>query len=372
MKKIAFLLPNLTGGGAERVAVNLASSFASSGFDVDIVLCSAYGELLKELDTRINVVDLESTRLRHAFFPLLRYLKAERPDAMLALMWPLTLLGITAFKWAKLPGQIVVSDHTTFSQAPLLKKKLTRMFFKSSLPMVYPFADARLAVSKGVADDLSALGSLKRKSISVIYNPVSSNVQYFTEQQSQEAWHDFDAKKIVAVGALKWAKDYPSLLRAFALLLQKERAMLSIVGQGDLLPELKALTKQLGINTYVNFVGFSNKASAWMASADLLVLSSHYEGFPMVVIEALANGTPVVSTDCKSGPREILCDGKYGKYGKYGKLVPVGDAEALAQAMIEALQEEHDTEALKLRAADFSVDKIAEQYLDVIFPERLR
>lgn len=365
MKKIALFLPDLRGGGAEKVALILANEFVQQGFSVDVALCNAKGELLTALDPRINVVDLKSPRLRNAFFPLLRYLKVERPDALLALMWPLTVLAVIAFKWARLPGRVVVSDHTTFSQAPLLKKRLTRWFFKGSLPLVYPFADARLAVSNGVADDLSTLSNLKHESIDVIYNPVLSNVKLFTKQQSEDAWQNFSGKKIVAVGALKWAKNYPSLLHAFALLLEKEESKLSIVGQGDLLPELEALTTQLGITDQVHFVGFSNEAYAWMASADLLVLSSHYEGFGNVLVEAMSVGTPVVSTDCKSGPREILCD------GKYGKLVPVGDADALAQAMLESLQEEHDIEALKQRAADFAVDKIADQYLAVMFPERL-
>lgn len=364
MKKIAFLLPSLIGGGAERVAVNLANNFILKGFEVDIILCNAYGGLLSQLDKSINVIDLNAIRLRNAFSPLLHYLKVVRPDALLASMWPLTLLAVAAFKGAKLPGHVVTSDHTTFSQTPLLKNNLTRMFFKSSLPLIYPFANARLAVSEGVADDLSVLGHLNRKSISVIYNPITSHTQFFTEDQNQKAWSGFVGKKIVAVGALKWAKDYPSLLRAFALLLQKEQAMLSIVGQGALLSELETLANQLGIEKYVNFVGFSDMPYAWMESADLLVLSSHYEGFGNVVVEAMSVGTPVVSTDCKSGPREILCD------GKYGKLVPVGDVNALAKAMLQSLREEHDTEALKNRAADFTVDKIAEQYLNVIFPER--
>jgi glycosyltransferase involved in cell wall biosynthesis len=365
IKKVTIFLPNLKGGGAEKVALLLSNEFVNQGFNVDILLTNAEGELLAALDNRINVIDLKCSRLRHTFFPLLRYLKAERPDALLALMWPLTLLAVTAFKRAKLPGCVITSDHTTFSQAPLLKKNLTRMFFKSSLPLIYPFADARLAVSEGVADDLSVLGSLKRKSINVIYNPVSSDSNRFTENQNQEAWNGFSGKKIVAVGALKWAKNYPSLLQAFALILQKEQAMLSIVGQGELLSELETLANQLGIEKYVSFVGFSDTPYAWMASADLLVLSSHYEGFGNVLVEAMSVGTAVVSTDCKSGPREILCD------GKYGKLVPVGDVDALSQAMLQSLQEEHDVEGLKRRAADFAVDKIAAQYLDLMFPERL-
>lgn len=359
MKKIAVFLPDLRGGGAEKVALLLANEFVQQGYAVDVILCIAQGEFLSVLDARINVVDLKSPRLRNAFFPLLRYLKAERPDVLLALMWPLTLLAVTAFKHAKLPGHVVVSDHTTFSQSPLLKKALTRYFFKYSLPLIYPLADARLAVSKGVADNLSSLGNIQRDSITVIHNPVSSDTTRFTEEQSEKAWQGFSGKKIVAVGALKWEKDYPTLLKAFALLLKKEEAYLSIIGQGALLSELKAIAEQLGIRKQVNFAGFSPTPSAWMASADLLVLSSSCEGFGNVIVEALNVETSVVSTDCKSGPREILCD------GKYGKLVPVGDVDALAQAMFESLNEHHDVDTLKLRATEFSVDKIAKQYLEV-------
>jgi glycosyltransferase involved in cell wall biosynthesis len=365
MKKIAIFLPNLKGGGAEKVALLLSNEFVSQGFNVDILLTNADGELLAALDKRINVIDLKCSRLRNAFYPLLRYLKVEHPDALLAFMWPLTLLAVTAFKCAKLSGRVMTSDHTTFSQAPLLKNNLIRKFFRSSLPLIYPFADARLAVSNGVADDLANLGRIKRDSIVVINNPVAASSTLFTTQKSQAVWQGFKGKKIVAVGALKWAKNYPLLLQAFAKLLEKENAMLTIVGQGELLIELENLTKELGIHKFVQFVGFSETPLSWMESSDLLVLSSHYEGFGNVIVEAMSVGTPVISTDCKSGPREILCD------GKYGKLVPVGDVDALAQAMLQSLQEEHDIESLKMRAADFSVDKIAAQYLDIIFPKRL-
>ncbi|WP_298807447.1 glycosyltransferase [uncultured Psychrobacter sp.] len=364
-KKIAFLLPNFSTGGAEKVTSILANEFANKGFSIDLVLLDAHGELLTTLDSRINVIDLKSSRIRQGFLPLLQYLKAERPDTLLALMWPLTLLAVLAFKLANLPGRVVVSDRTTYSQSPLLKSRLNRFIFKSSIPLIYPLANARLAVSAGVADDLSNLSRINRDNITVVHNPISQNIPAFSMQQQQTAWQNFHGKKIVAVGSLKWAKNYPLLLQAFAILLQKEQAILTIVGQGELLSELELNAKKLGIEAYVQFVGFSKVPQKWIASADLFVLSSHYEGLPNVIIESLAMGTPIVSTDCKSGPREILCD------GKYGKLVPVNDIDAFAQAMLQSLKEEHDIEGLKKRAADFSVDKIAAQYLDIMFPERL-
>ena len=358
MKKIAFFLPDLRCGGAEKVALLLANEFIQQGFNVDMVLSKAQGEFLSELNSQIRIVDLKADRIRYVFKPLLKYFKSEKPEVVLASMWPLTLLAVVAFKSAKLSGSVVVSDHTTFSQAPLMQKRSMRWFFKYSLSLVYPFANAIVAVSDGVADDLCGLGGLKRKSITVISNPVEINTNLSTEEEGYRNWKSHSGKKIIAVGALKKEKDYPSLLEAFSLLIKKEDAYLTILGKGDLLTELKALAVKLEIAERVNFAGFSRKPSAWLAASDLLVLSSNCEGFGNVLIEAMSVGTPVVSTDCKSGPKEIL------ENGKYGILVPVGDVSALAKAMCKSINGKHDKNILKSRAADFSVDKIAKQYIE--------
>ena len=358
MKKIAFFLPDLRCGGAEKVALLLANEFIKQGFNVDMVLSKAQGEFLSELSSQIRIIDLKADRIRYMFKPLLKYFKSEKPDVVLASMWPLTLLAVVAFKAAKLSGSVVVSDHTTFSQAPLMQKRSMRWFFKYSLSSVYPFANAIVAVSDGVADDLCGLGGIKRKSITVIFNPVETNTSRFTEDEGYRNWKNSKGKKIIAVGALKKEKDYPSLLEAFSLLLKEEDAHLTILGQGDLLADLKALAIKLEIAERVNFAGFIRNPSAWISSSDLLVLSSNCEGFGNVLIEAMSVGTPVVSTDCQSGPKEIL------ENGKYGILVPVSDINALANAMYKSINDKHDRDALKNRAADFSVDKIAKQYIE--------
>lgn len=358
MKKIAFFLPDLRCGGAEKVALLLANEFIKQGFNVDMVLSKAQGEFLSELSSQIRIIDLKADRIRYVFNPLLKYFKSEKPDVVLASMWPLTLLAVVAFKSAKLSGSVVVSDHTTFSQAPLMQKRSMRWFFKYSLSSVYPFANAIVAVSDGVADDLCGLGGIKRKSITVISNPVETNTSLFTEDEGYRNWKNSNGKKIIAVGALKKEKDYPSLLEAFSLLLKEEDAHLTILGQGELLADLKVLAIKLEIAERVNFAGFSRNPSAWISSSDLLVLSSNCEGFGNVLIEAMSVGTPVVSTDCQSGPKEIL------KNGKYGILVPVSDINALANAMYKSINDKHDRDALKNRAADFSVDKIAKQYIE--------
>lgn len=360
MKKIAFFLPDLRCGGAEKVALLLANEFIKQDFNVDMVLSKAQGEFLLELNSQIRIVDLKADRIRYVFKPLLKYFKSEKPDVVLASMWPLTLLAVVAFKSAKLSGSVVVSDHTTFSQAPLMQKSSMRWFFKYSLSLVYPFADVIVAVSNGVADDLCGLGGLRRKSITVISNPVEINTDLCPEEEGFRNWKNYKGKKIIAVGALKKEKDYPSLLKAFSLLLKKEDAYLTILGQGDLLADLKSLAVNLDIADRVDFAGFSRNPSAWMASSDLLVLSSNCEGFGNVLIEAMSVGTPVVSTDCQSGPREIL------ENERYGRLVPVGDINALANAMYTSLNDQHNINALKSRADDFSVDKIAKQYIGAL------
>ena len=358
MKKIAFFLPDLRCGGAEKVALLLANEFIQRGFNVDMVLSKAQGEFLPELSSQIRIVDLNADRIRYVFKPLLKYFKSEKPDVVLASMWPLTLLAVVAFRSAKLSGSVIVSDHTTFSQAPLMQKRSMRWFFKYSLSLIYPFANAIVAVSDGVADDLCELGGLKRIKITVIPNPVEINTDLCIEEEGYSNWKNHSGKKIIAVGALKKEKDYPLLLEAFSLLLKKEDAYLTILGQGDLLADLEALAIKLDITERVNFAGFSRKPSAWIAISDLLVLSSDCEGFGNVLIEAMSVGTPVVSTDCKSGPKEIL------ENEKYGILVPVGDVSALAKAIYKSINDKHDRQALKNRAAEFSVDKIAKQYIE--------
>ena len=172
----------------------------------------------------------------------------------------------------------------------------------------------------------------------------------------------FTDLRIETVGTLKAVKDFPTLLRAFARLREQANARLLILGEGEGRAELESLVQSLGLSDAVELPGFVGDPGPYYAKADLFVLSSDHEGFGNVIPEALGRGVPVVSTDCPSGPREILCD------GKYGALVPVGDAEALAQAMLASLQSTHDPAALKARARDFAVDTIAGQYLDHLLP----
>ena len=362
--KLALLLPHLHGGGAERVAVNLANCFSQRGYAVDMVLLSAEGDFLSDLHSKVNVVDLKVDRMRQVLFPLINYLRQARPAAMLACMWPLTIAAVAGRAFSRVPTRIVLAEHTTWSRSELLKRPMVEWQVRNSMHWVFPAADGIVAVSQGAADDLARFANLEANAITCIYNPVVGDAKPpAPEPLSPLGWWAGQHRKVLAVGTLKKVKDYTTLLNAFALLLQQVDARLLILGEGECRPALEAQVRQLGIDASVFMPGFVKDISPYYQQADLHVLSSTAEGFGNVIVEALAVGTPVVSTDCPSGPREILSD------GQFGRLVPVGDAVAMANAMSEFLSATHDTTALIARAQNFSIDESTDQYLELLFPK---
>lgn len=361
-KTIAIIIADLRGGGAERVAVNLANGFVAHGYQVDLVALSAAGQLLSELHPKVRVVNLGVARLRRVLAPLVRYLRSARPAAVLGFMWPLTSLLVVARAISLVKLRLVLSEHCTWSQSELLPRPLMRWRIALSMRLTFPRADAIVCVSRGAADDLAQFASLERSKISVIYNPVvrPRGVTTVATPSEPKDWCVGDHYRIVAVGSLKEIKDHSTLLKAFAALRQSLDVKLLVLGEGHCRPALQAQIEELGIQDSVFMPGFFPDPTPYFAHADLHVLSSTSEGLGNVIIEALAMGTPVVSTDCPHGPREILLD------GKYGNLVPVSDASSLCQAMAQSLVTTHDHAALVRRAEQFTVDAAVDQYLQIL------
>jgi glycosyltransferase involved in cell wall biosynthesis len=252
-----------------------------------------------------------------------------------------------------------------WSRSELLERRTVGWQVRTSMQRFFPWADGVVAVSNGAADDLAQFAGLKREMISVIYNPVTSDESTppSVAPSQPQSWCSGGHRRILAVGTLKEIKDYATLLKAFALLRKRVDARLLILGEGECRSDLEIQARALGIADAVLMPGFVKDLSPYYRHADLHILSSTGEGFGNVVVEALAAGTPVVSTDCPSGPREILCD------GKFGRLVPVGDSVALATAMEESLSATHDTAALQARAQDFLIVKAVDQYEKLLFPD---
>jgi glycosyltransferase involved in cell wall biosynthesis len=356
------LLPNLTPGGAERLHLNLANDWVSRGFRVEFVLQEKRGQLLSSLPTGM-AVDLKVTRARSLLPPLIRYLKSRQPDALLAAMWPLTVIAPVAARIAGFSGRVVVSEHAPQSLAYKHRGSLHDIVMRSSMALGYRQADACVGVSAGVVNDMATLSGLPRTRFAVIHNPAALGAAVGSPRPLPKALQGVVGPLILSVGTLKAVKRHDLLIDAFARLPVALGATLCILGEGQ---ERATLERQIlanGLSGRVLLPGFADKTAPWYAHAALFVLSSDYEGFGNVIVEAMEQGIPVVSTDCPYGPREIL-DG-----GRYGTLVPVGDVAALAEAMQDALLCEHNTEELRCRARDFSVDRAADAYLDVLFPQ---
>lgn len=363
-KKLAIFLPNMGGGGAERVALNLANSWITMGFDVDLVLLKAEGPLLDMLPPDIRVVDLQTSSLLNLVIKLANYLRRHQPDALLACMWPLTVIAVISRFIGHKKCRLVLAEHTTWSTAPLYKRKIPRLIIRLTMRLLFPRADHVLAVSKGATDDLEKIAMLPPGIISTMYNPVVGLAKPSVDTPTTpRGWCQGNHRRILAVGNLKGIKDFGTLLQAFEQLTrQGVNAHLLILGEGECRGALESQAVDLGISSRVHMFGFVADTSPYYRHAELFVLSSKGEGLPNVIIEALASGTPVVSTDCPSGPREIL------ENGRYGRLVPVGNVEALSEAMLESLNSEHDTQILEKRAQDFTIDKISRSYLDLMLP----
>ena len=356
---LTLFLPSLRGGGAERVLVNLANGFAERGYGVDLVLAKAEGVYFDQLSPAVRVVDLHTPRVLRALPGLVSYLRRERPAALLSALNHANVIACLAHRLARVPTRLVISERNTLSvsRPQNARGRLVPWFMR----WTYPWADAVVAVSQGVADDLVRTLGIAAERVKVIYNPVVDDELLAKAQEPLDhPWFTDGAPPVVlGVGRLTEQKDFPTLIRAFARVRTHRRARLMILGEGELRPQLEALVRQLGLQDDVALPGFVANPFAYMARAAVFVLSSRWEGLPGALIQAMACGAPVVSTDCPSGPREILED------GRWGRLVPVGDVDALAEAISATLSDGKRPD-VAARAAAFRVEEAVEGYLHVM------
>ena len=365
--RIAIYLPSLRGGGAERAMLTLANGIAEMGYTVDLVLAKAEGPYLQEVSELVRVVDLGAPRVAKSLLGLVRYLRREHPTAMLSALNYANIIAIVARKIARVHTRLVVSERANFSVSKANDKHMRSRFMGQLMHIFYPHADGVIAVSKGVAEDLAANIRMPISSINVVYNPVvNETLLRDAEESCDHPWLETGGGPVIlGVGRLTPQKDFFTLLNAFKILLQTHEARLLILGEGTLRSALEAEIKHLDLADFVQMPGFVDNPYPIMRFSSLFVLSSAWEGLPNVLIQAMACGTPVVSTDCPSGPVEIL------ENGRWGRLVPVGGVTELAEAMAATLDETEHPEVAK-RAADFSVDRSVKEYLKVLLSEKGR
>jgi len=362
-QRIALYLPSLCGGGAERVMVTLANGFSARGYAVDLVLASADGPYLKDVAMEVRVVDLRASRVALSLPGLVSYLRRERPVSMLSAMGHANVIAIAAQYLARVPTRVIVSERANFSRTKSHITSFSHLILGWFMKIAYPLANGIVAVSTGVAEDLVMSIGLTRSHVDVVYNPVVTDELY--RKASMNLYHPWLAPGqppvVLGAGRLEPQKDFATLIEAFAKLRRERDVRLMILGEGALRNSLEKQVQALGLEASVCFLGFMDNPFVYMRHAALFVLSSIYEGLPNALIQAMACGTPVVSTDCPSGPAEILED------GKWGRLVPVRDANALAYAMTATLDEKVHPE-VATRAAEFNVERAVDGYLKLLVP----
>lgn len=360
---IAIYLPSLRGGGAERAMATLANGFADRGLKVDLVLAQAEGPYLSEVSPGVRVVNLQSGRVLPSLPGLVRYLRRERPQAVLSALNHANVIAVVARMLAGVPVRLVVSERNNVSLSGSSSKNLRSRVVPHMMRWAYRKADGVTAVSGGVADDLANAINLPRDRISVIFNPVvTPELIEKSRMPLEHPWlGEGKPPVILGVGRLTPQKDFSTLIHAFAQVRTVRDCRLVILGEGELRAELEQLVASLGVQDSVQLPGFADNPFAWMSRVRLFVLSSRWEGLPNVLIQAMACGTAVVSTDCPSGPDEIL------EGGKWGRLVPVGDEEALAEAMVTLLgMPENQLSDVRQRAGGFRPELAVDAYLKIL------
>jgi glycosyltransferase involved in cell wall biosynthesis len=392
-RRVALFTAKMDAGGVQRAIVSLARDFVARGVEVELLLSRARGEMLAELPREVRVRELaarwplaaralydvpgDARKLAPSFVatgmpravrslaPLADHLRREAPDALLATPMPCALVALWAAALAGSPVRIVAREANTLSQQIAQRSQLFTRHLPALAHAWYPRAAGIVTVSEGVADDLSRSAAIPRERIVTIHNPLDvARIRALAAEQPTLPWlRDAAGPPVIAAaGRLVHAKDFATLIRAFARVRARRAARLVILGRGPERLRLALLARRLGVARDVQLAGYVANPFAVMARARVFALSSRYEGLANVLREALACGANVVATDCPSGSAEVL------RNGALGRLVPVGDAGALADALLAALDETLSPEAVRARIDSVSGGDAASRYLELLLP----
>jgi len=370
---VSLFLPTLLMGGAEKVLVELANGLSREGWTVDMLVMSRTGPLIDKLDKMVNLVNLDSSSYRQGILALSRYYECRRPTLILTSMYSTGLAAISARVLSRHRPKIILGAHSSLvkeiENAANLKDKY---LLKPLSKILFPHADAIIAVSRGVASEFDQLINHRKTRLTVIYNPVIPlDFIKLKEVPVSHPWLVHESfrqyKVLITVGRLVSSKGYEVLLKAFSLVRKVHDCRLIIIGDGPLREALDIQSRTLGIDDYVDFLGWQSNPYPFLAKADLFLLASRWEGFANVIVEALACGCQVVATNCQYGPEEIL------EGDRYGRLAEVNNSVDIANKIIQVLNEpvtRHNKDNRMARGRKFSVQASVQHY-DAFFSELL-
>lgn len=359
--RLAVIIPSLEGGGAERVVINLLNEFSvKQHVQVDLIVFQRTGALLHSIPRSVKLHSLDSSRAAASVFKLYYYLYKTKPAAVLSHLAHTNILSalVRIILWKR--PRLYIVDHIPITQyLDAIENPIIKRLHRLLINFLYPSATRIFSVSSGIREELAELLPRSQHKVFTIYNPITPISESYGIS-CNIAMLIPKGRFILGLGRLVEQKNFQFLIRAAAPVLQEKTLNLVIAGIGPQIDYLKDIARQSGIEDRVFFLGYVAKPSELIRKADVLALASLYEGLPTVLIEALAFGTQVVSTDCPTGPNEILCG------GKYGWLSPVGDFDAFRENLTAALDSPLPPSHLQIRARDFDRSKSAMRYLDLM------
>lgn len=361
---IALLISSFSAGGVQRVMLNLANELTIRGYSVILIAVSGKGPLRSKVSSLVKVRDLNSSRVLFSLGGLIDFFKTERPLVFISGQTHLNAISSIGKKLSGSQTHLIVVEHNHMSSVIKGENKWADRLRPLWARFFYPWANEILAVSEGVASDLSKLSGVDRGRIKVIYNPIIDPI--VLEQQDLPVDHLwFSETKIpivIGVGRLSRQKGFSTLIQAMAKVNTIRAARLVLLGEGEERKNLERLARDLKLGEKVWMPGYVENPFAYIKKANLFVLSSFWEGLPSVLVEAMACGTSVLATNSPAGPREILED------GKYGKLIPVGDVDAMAEGILFGLSHPQNPKGLMNRANRFLSSTAVQGYID-LFPQ---
>jgi len=359
--RLAVIIPSLEGGGAERVVINLLNEFSiKHHVQVDLIVFQHTGALLNEVPKSVTLHNLNSRRAATSIFKLYSYLYKSKPTAILSHLAHTNILSslVRLVLWRR--PRLYVVDHIPITQyLGAIENPIIKRLHLILIKLLYPLATRMFSVSSGIREELAELLPRSEHKIFTIYNPITP-ISESHEPSRDTATIIPKGRFILGLGRLVEQKNFGFLIRAVAPVLEEKTLNLLIAGVGPQKSFLKDVARQSGVEHRVFFLGYVEDPSALIQKADVLALASLYEGLPTVLIEALAFGTQIVSTDCKTGPTEILCS------GKYGWLSPIGDFAAFRENLTAALDRPLPKQHLQTRARDFDRSTSATRYLELM------
>jgi len=376
-KKIAFLISSFRAGGGERVMITLANTFAARGYNVDLLVLKPVGQYAEHVDERVNVRSLDRRRMALSLFPLMRYMKEEKPETLLALDEFTHLLALAARYLTKSDTRIVLRIGNMLSELFTRYEGLKSKLLPTLIRAFYKYADGVIAVSKGVRDDIIELTHILPERVSVIYQPKPrSEILEKAQEPVDHPWFkDKTVPLALFVGRLREQKNLPVLIRSFAAVRANMPARLALVGNGREEARVRALIAELNMEDSIELIGYADNPYKYMSKADVFVFPTLWEGMPNALLEAMVVGLPVIASDCSgAGPREIIAPDtdhqirmKNGvEYATYGVLTAVNDEEALTEAIQTLLSDPTKRAAYaaksRERSEDFDADGIIDEY----------